>query len=50
MELPGAGMSDPLKGEVNIERMADIVASFQKKMGAEKAIVFGSSLGGDGCN
>ncbi len=46
VEIPGSGKSSPLTGEVNIEKVADVVAAFQKQLGAEKAIVFGSSLGG----
>ena len=46
LELPGFGKSSSLKGKVTLDRMADFAAEFQKNLGAENAIIFGSSMGG----
>jgi len=46
LELPGFGKSSPLEGEVSLDRMADFTAEFQKEIRADKAIIFGSSMGG----
>lgn len=46
LELPGFGKSSSLKGEATFERMADFTAEFEKAIGAEEAIIFGSSMGG----
>jgi len=46
LELPGFGKSSPLEGEVNLDRMADFVPDFQKAIGLEKPVIFGSSMGG----
>lgn len=46
LELPGFGKSAPLEGEINLDTMADFVPEFQKAIGMEKPVVFGSSMGG----
>lgn len=46
LELPGFGESSPLKGKVDLDRMADFVAEFQKAIRLEKPVIFGSSMGG----
>lgn len=46
LELPGFGKSSPLKGKVNLDRMADFAADFQKAIGLKKPVIFGSSMGG----
>jgi len=46
LELPGFGKSSPLEGEIDLDKMADFTAEFQKAIGLEKPVIFGSSMGG----
>jgi len=46
LELPGFGESSALEGKVDLDRMADFVPEFQKAIGLEKPVIFGSSMGG----
>jgi pimeloyl-ACP methyl ester carboxylesterase len=46
IDLPGHGKSTPLKKDVSIEHLSEIVLNFQKCLGLEKAIWCGHSLGG----
>lgn len=44
-DLPGFGQSDPLDGEVTMERLADAMAGFLDALGIAKAHVFGFHTG-----
>ena len=46
LELPGFGESSALEGKVDLDRMADFIPEFQKVIGLEKPVIFGSSMGG----
>jgi 4,5:9,10-diseco-3-hydroxy-5,9,17-trioxoandrosta-1(10),2-diene-4-oate hydrolase len=45
-DLPGYGLTQPLKGKYNIPELADFVEKFTKKLGLKKFSVVGHSLGG----
>src|SRR5687767_11966381 len=44
-DLPGCGESDPLDGEVTIERMGDAMVEFLDALGIASAHVFGQHAG-----
>jgi pimeloyl-ACP methyl ester carboxylesterase len=46
LDLPGHGRSPPLRGEISIQRYAEIVSEFTRKICTEKAILVGHSMGG----
>jgi branched-chain amino acid transport system permease protein len=46
LDMPNFGRSDPLPGEVGIERYADAVFGFAEAIGLESFILVGHSLGG----
>jgi pimeloyl-ACP methyl ester carboxylesterase len=45
-DLPGYGLTQPLKGKYHIPELADFMAKFTKTLGLEKFSVVGHSLGG----
>ncbi|MBI2595458.1 alpha/beta hydrolase [Candidatus Daviesbacteria bacterium] len=46
-ELPGFGATKPLDGsKISLDQIADALADFQKAVTKDKAVVFGSSMGG----
>ncbi len=46
MDLPGFGASDPMDGEVSIERYGQVVNELVDRLGVERAAVVGNSMGG----
>src|SRR4030042_5063471 len=45
-DLPGYGLTQPLKGKYYIPEIADFVEKFTKSLGLEKFSLMGHSLGG----
>jgi len=46
LDLPGYGLTQPLKGKYHIHEIADFVGKFTKSLGLEKFSLVGHSLGG----
>ncbi|MFX0077866.1 MAG: alpha/beta fold hydrolase [Candidatus Hermodarchaeota archaeon] len=46
LDLPGHGQSEPLEGDITVQRFAGIVAQLINKMGHKGVFVMGHSLGG----
>lgn len=46
LDLPGHGQSEPLEGDITVQRFTEILAQLIHKMGHKGIVVMGHSLGG----